>query len=59
MIQYVRGLDRSKADTFIGMDVNDWTLDYGDRGREAVRLLQERGVALGLVTKPVNVEFAA
>ena len=36
-MQYARGLDRAKADTFVGMYVNDWTLDYGDRGKEAVR----------------------
>jgi 1,4-dihydroxy-6-naphthoate synthase len=56
-MQYARGLDRSKADTFVGMYVNDWTLDYGARGREAVRLFLERGVELGLVTQPVTVEF--
>ena len=56
-MQYARGLDRSKADTFVGMYVNDWTLDYGDRGRKAVRLFLERGVEAGLVTKPVTVEF--
>ena len=57
-MQYARGLDRSKADTFVGMYVNDWTLDYGDRGREAVRLFLQKGVELGLVTQPVVVEFA-
>ena len=56
-MQYARGLDRAKADTFIGMYVNDWTLDYGQRGREAVRLFLERGVSLGLIAKPVNVMF--
>jgi 1,4-dihydroxy-6-naphthoate synthase len=56
-MQYARGLDRSMADTFVGMYVNDWTLDYGDRGRKAVRLFLERGVEAGLVTKPVTVEF--
>ena len=56
-MQYARGLDRSKADTFVGMYVNDWTLDYGDRGRKAVRLFLERGVQAGLITKPVTVEF--
>jgi 1,4-dihydroxy-6-naphthoate synthase len=56
-MQYARGLDRSKADTFVGMYVNDWTLDYGARGREAVRLFLKRGMELGLVTKPVDVEF--
>jgi 1,4-dihydroxy-6-naphthoate synthase len=39
------------------MYVNDWTLDYGDRGRKAVRLFLERGVEAGLITKPVTVEF--
>ena len=57
-MQYARGLDRSKADTFVGMYVNDWTLDYGDRGREAVRLFLKKGVELGLVTNGVDVEFA-
>lgn len=56
-MQYARGLDRSKADTFVGMYVNDWTLDYGARGREAVKLLLDRGVAAGIIEAPVQVEF--
>lgn len=56
-MQYARGLERSKADTFVGMYVNDWTLDYGERGREAVRQFLERGVDMGLISKPVTVEF--
>lgn len=56
-MQYARGLDRSKADAFVGMYVNDWTLDYGDRGRQAVKQLLERGVAEGIINKPVTVEF--
>ena len=41
-MQYGRGLDRSSTDTFVGMYVNDLTLDYGERGRTAVlRLLGE------------------
>ncbi len=56
-MQYARGLERSKADAFVGMYVNDWTLDYGDRGRQAVRLFLERGVEAGLITKSVTVEF--
>ena len=56
-MQYARGLDRSKADTFVGMYVNDWTLDYGPRGREAVRLFLDRGVKAGIITRPVQVEF--
>ena len=56
-MQYARGLDRAKADTFVGMYVNDSTLDYGDRGREAVHLFLERGVAAGVIPHPVTVEF--
>jgi 1,4-dihydroxy-6-naphthoate synthase len=56
-MQYARDLDRSQADEFVGMYVNDWTLDYGERGRQAVRLFLERGVKEGLITKPVQVEF--
>ena len=56
-MQFSRGLDRGKADTFVGMYVNDWTLDYGDRGREAVRALLARGVESRLIDKPVRIEF--
>jgi 1,4-dihydroxy-6-naphthoate synthase len=56
-MQYARGLDRSKADTFVGMYVNDWTRDYGDRGRAAVRTLLDEGVKAGVITQPVTVEF--
>jgi 1,4-dihydroxy-6-naphthoate synthase len=56
-MQYARGLDRGKADQFVGMYVNDWTLDYGPRGREAVRQLLARGVDEGVISRPVEVEF--
>jgi 1,4-dihydroxy-6-naphthoate synthase len=56
-MQYARGLDRSKADAFVGMYVNDWTLDYGDRGRRAVKQFLQRGVDAGIITEPVTVEF--
>jgi 1,4-dihydroxy-6-naphthoate synthase len=56
-MRYARGLDRGKADRFVGMYVNDWTLDYGERGREAVRRLLERGVEEGVIDRPVQVEF--
>jgi 1,4-dihydroxy-6-naphthoate synthase len=56
-MRYARGLERSKADTFVGMYVNDWTLDYGDRGRKAIRLFLEDGVRSGIITRPVTVEF--
>jgi len=56
-MRYARGLDRSDADTFVGMYVNDWTLDYGERGREAIRLFLNRGVEAGIIPHPVTVEF--
>ena len=56
-MRYARGLEREKADTFVGMYVNEWTLDYGPRGRKAVREFLQRGVDTGFITKPVNVEF--
>ena len=56
-MRFARGLDRGKADTFVGMYVNSWTLDYGERGRVAIRLFLEEGVKCGVITRPVKVEF--
>jgi 1,4-dihydroxy-6-naphthoate synthase len=56
-MRFARGLERSKADTFVGMYVNDWTLDYGVAGREAIRLFLDEGVKSGVITRPVTVEF--
>jgi 1,4-dihydroxy-6-naphthoate synthase len=56
-MRFARGLDRADADTFVGMYVNDWTLDYGERGREAIRLFLERGVSSGIIPHSVKVEF--
>jgi 1,4-dihydroxy-6-naphthoate synthase len=56
-MRYARGLDRAKADTFVGMYVNDWTLDYGPQGRKAVSLLLQRGVDEGIIPHAVKIEF--
>ena len=57
-MQYARGLDRSMADTFVGMYVNDWTLDYGEKGREAIRRFLGSACERGLVPKPPErIEF--
>jgi 1,4-dihydroxy-6-naphthoate synthase len=56
-MQYARGLDPRRADTFVGMYVNDWTLDYGERGRAAVRLLLDEGHKAGVIPHAVTVEF--
>ncbi len=56
-LQYARDMDKGLADRFVGMYVNDWTLDYGPRGREAVRRLLEEGPRAGVIPSAVNVEF--
>ena len=52
-----RGLDTAKADTFVGMYVNDWTLDFGPRGRQAVAELLRRGHEAGVIPNLVQPEF--
>ena len=56
-LNYARDLDPALADQFVGMYVNQWTVDYGSRGREAVRLLLKLATAVGLVPGPVDVQF--
>ena len=56
-LQFGRGLDLNLADQFVGMYVNKWTLDYGERGREAVRVLLRRGYEAALVPNPGEIEF--
>jgi 1,4-dihydroxy-6-naphthoate synthase len=56
-LRYARDMDRSLADRFVGMYVNDWTLDYGPRGREAVRRLLDEAHRAGVIPKPVAVDF--
>jgi 1,4-dihydroxy-6-naphthoate synthase len=53
-----RGLDPVKADEFVAMYVNDWTLDFGPRGRQAVTELLARGHAAGVIPQLVVPEFA-
>ena len=56
-LQYGRDLDRGQADKFVGMYVNDWTLDFGPRGREAVATLLRRGYEAGVIPQLVVPEF--
>jgi 1,4-dihydroxy-6-naphthoate synthase len=56
-MQYGRDLDHQRADRFVGMYVNDWTLDFGARGREAVRMLLERGHAAKVIPQLIVPEF--
>jgi 1,4-dihydroxy-6-naphthoate synthase len=54
---FSRGLDRAKADQFVEMYVNQWTLDFGPRGRQAVAELLSRGHAAGVIPRLVVPEF--
>jgi 1,4-dihydroxy-6-naphthoate synthase len=56
--QFGRGLDKDRTDTFVGMYVNDLTLGYGERGRQAVERLMADAFEKGLIPQRVNVEFA-
>jgi 1,4-dihydroxy-6-naphthoate synthase len=56
-LQFGRDLDRKLADQFVGMYVNQWTLDYGPRGRRAIDLLLQRGAEAGLVPDVGAVEY--
>jgi 1,4-dihydroxy-6-naphthoate synthase len=56
-LQYGRDLDRSQADKFVGMYVNDWTLDFGPRGREAVARFLAMGYEAGVLRELVTPEF--
>lgn len=57
-MNYARDMETELADRFVGMYVNDYTLDYGEKGRAGVRALMERGYKSGVIPHPVDVEFA-
>lgn len=58
-LDFGRGLPRAMADRFVGMYVNDYTLDYGPTGRRAIETFLGRGADAGLLPRRVAVEFAA
>jgi len=58
-LQFGRGLDRAEADRFVEMYVNDWTLDFGPRGRQAVGELLSRGHAAGVIPRAVVPQFVS
>src|SRR5439155_15828296 len=55
-MQFARDMDPALADRFVAMWVNDLTLDYGERGREAVSRLLKEGHERGIILHPVQVE---
>ena len=56
-LQYARDMGRDLADKFVGMYVNHWTLDYGERGRESIRRFLGRGFERGLIPHRQQLEF--
>jgi 1,4-dihydroxy-6-naphthoate synthase len=58
-LQYARDMGRDLADRFVGMYVNHWTLDYGDRGRESIRRFLEMGFERGIIPHRQELEFVS
>jgi 1,4-dihydroxy-6-naphthoate synthase len=58
-LQYARDMGRDLADQFVGMYVNHWTLDYGDKGRESIQRFLTRGFEAGLIPHRQELEFVA
>ena len=56
-LQYARDMGRDLADQFVGMYVNHWTLDYGERGRESIRRFLGRAFERGLIPHRQELEF--
>ena len=56
-MQFARDMDTALADQFVGMWVNNLTLDYGERGREAVRRLLSEGYERGIIPHQVDIQF--
>jgi len=55
--RFNRGIGEERTDRFVGMYVNQWTVDYGARGRRAVQLLLDRAAEAGIIPHRVEVEF--
>jgi 1,4-dihydroxy-6-naphthoate synthase len=58
-MSFARGMDPRVADRFVGMWVNEMTVDCGERGRRAVQELLDRGHAAGVIPRQVRAEFVA
>jgi len=56
-LKYARDMGHDLADKFVGMYVNNWTLDYGERGRESIRRFLGAGFASGLISHRQELEF--
>ncbi len=56
-LQFARDMGRDLADKFVGMYVNHWTLDYGERGRKSIRLFLDRAYEQGIIPHRQELEF--
>jgi 1,4-dihydroxy-6-naphthoate synthase len=56
-LQYARDMGRELADKFVGMYVNHWTLDYGEKGRESIRRFLHRAHERQLIPRAPKLEF--
>lgn len=56
-LQYARDMGRDLADKFVGMYVNHWTLDYGERGRESIRRFLGQAFERGIIPHRQELEF--
>lgn len=56
-MRFARGLPTATADEFVGMYVNDWTVDMGERGKESIRQFLGRAAAEGLIPQNVPIDF--
>lgn len=56
-MQFARGLDQASTDRFVSMYVNEYTLDWGEEGRQAVQLLFQLGFERGILERAATVEF--
>ena len=58
-MQYARDMRPETADTFVGMYVNDWTLDLGPRGEQSIQLFLRRAYEQGVIPAPVPIDFVS
>jgi len=56
-MSFARGMDPGVADRFVGMWVNEMTVEMGERGRKAVQLFLDRGYQAGIIPRQVAVDF--
>jgi 1,4-dihydroxy-6-naphthoate synthase len=56
-MRFARGLPTTTADQFVGMYVNDWTVDMGERGQQSIRLFLREAAERGVIPHEVPVDF--